>query len=161
MHVDDIVTQIQHPHVVITGGEPTIWNLDELMYGIRVHTNDSCFIQVESSGQKKFKGNLFADWVTWSPKKNLDFDAPDDFLLFVDEVKFVVDADFSFADVDGVLERVRNYLAKDIKTICFMAEGCPPSVESLQKALEFAKEYNGVAGRVMVGDRLQYRIGVR
>lgn len=160
MNVDDIVPQIQHKHVVITGGEPTIWPLDELIHSIRSFTNGLVYIQMESSGQKKLRGNLTPDWITWSPKRNLDFMAPPEFMILVDEVKFVVDAEFSFADVDPVL---KNLTALDsmMQTISFMAEGCPPTPDSLQKAMEFAKEYDGAAKKVMACDRLQYRMEVK
>jgi len=164
MTYEEIATKIQHPHIIITGGEPTMWDLDDLIDAVR-NTNAGMenFVQIESSGLSGFRGNLIPDWVTWSPKANINFDGPEDFKMFVDEVKFVVDDALAFSNVEGLLDWYRNYKTQRLvfSTLTFMAEGCPPSPESLKRAMAFANEFNGYPKRVMVSDRIQYRAEVR
>jgi 7-carboxy-7-deazaguanine synthase len=65
--ISDILKGIMQYHVdtvVITGGEPLIWNLDKLtkalkMKGLKVH--------LETSGAYSYSGDF--DWVCMSPKK--------------------------------------------------------------------------------------------
>ena len=162
MEVEEILPHIQHRHVVITGGEPTYWDLTNLIGGIDDVTNNTAFIQMETSGHKELKFNsLLVDWITWSPKRNIDFAAPESFRMLVNEVKFVVDSDLSFSDVEDVIKGVDFSRHGITKCLTFMAEGCPPTAASLAKAIEFAKEFDGAAERVMVSDRFQYRAEVR
>lgn len=80
--------------VVITGGEPTLHNLNALTkalheHGIRTH--------IETSGSSPLTGEL--DWVTLSPKR---FKAPlESIYPHVDELKVVVlrKKDFEFAEM--------------------------------------------------------------
>ena len=164
MTADQIAATIQHPHVVITGGEPTLWDLDDLIYAVgHIFPGVENTVQLESSGLCDFRGSILPQWVTWSPKRNLDFDAPEGFKIAVDEIKFVVDDEIRLADVEKVLSWYRDYKALNLglKVLTFMAEGCPPTSESLQKAQTYAIEFNGYPERVMISDRLQYRAGVR
>lgn len=161
MSVDEIVAQIEAPHIVITGGEPTLWALDDLHTGIHDYTHGEQFIQMESSGLKKIDCRGVIDWVTWSPKRNLGFHAnvPWEFQILVDEVKFVVDTELEFWDVEELFKKIHPDCTP--KCLTFMPEGCPPTKESFEKASAFAKEFAGTCDRVMVSDRLQYRMGVR
>ncbi|MCO5230827.1 MAG: 7-carboxy-7-deazaguanine synthase QueE [Chitinophagales bacterium] len=94
--IEDIVQKVlEYPIgiVVITGGEPTMYDLSALtallkMHGFRVH--------LETSGAYSIQGNF--DWITVSPKK---FKAPiDEVVQLADELKVVVfhSSDFLWAE---------------------------------------------------------------
>ena len=69
--------------VVITGGEPLMYNLTDLTAELQ---NAGLYTHVETSGAHPLSGNW--DWVTFSPKK---FKVPlDDFYQAADELKVVV-----------------------------------------------------------------------
>lgn len=84
--------------VVITGGEPTMHDLEALTVGLKkigVRTH------IETSGSSPVTGRL--DWVTLSPKK---FKAPlESIYPYVDELKVIVlrKNDFTFAEVHAGL----------------------------------------------------------
>jgi 7-carboxy-7-deazaguanine synthase len=86
MTLSEIVGQVNTYHVVITGGEPTLYNLDPLLERL-IHN----YTQIETSGQNNLKGSYEPDWLTWSPKQTLAWEAPDDLKWIVSEVKWVVD----------------------------------------------------------------------
>lgn len=150
------------PHFVITGGEPLIYDLDDLIAGIRSVAGNA-MIQVETSGLNGFKGKALPDWVTWSPKQNLMWTAPLGFRGFVDEVKWVVDSALPFETFESTsLEAISRAKAK----IVLMPEGCPPKKESIVKALQFQSKMFRMypllqSSDVIVADRLQYRWGVQ
>ena len=50
--------------IIITGGEPLMWNLDYLTKKLKEH---NCRIHIETSGAYEMSGIL--DWITLSPKK--------------------------------------------------------------------------------------------
>lgn len=50
--------------IVITGGEPLMWNLEVLT---KILKKNGCIIHIETSGSSPLSGHL--DWVTLSPKK--------------------------------------------------------------------------------------------
>ncbi len=164
MTSEQIAATVQHPHIVITGGEPTLWDLDDLIYQVEhVFPGVMNMIQLESSGLSDFRGNILPRWVTWSPKRNLGFDAPEGFKIAVDEIKFVVDEELTVQDVEKVVSWYKNYKMQNLQlqVLTFMAEGCPPDSHALRRAQEFAYEFNGSTNRVMISDRMQYRAGVR
>ena len=69
--------------VVLTGGEPAIYNLSFLTTALKTHGME---IAIETSGTNPLRGEL--SWVTFSPKK---FKEPlDDYYQFSDELKVVV-----------------------------------------------------------------------
>ena len=93
--------------VVVTGGEPMMFNLDHLtaklhQNGIRVH--------IETSGAHDFSGEF--DWVCLSPKKN----APpkDEYYKKADELKVIVynrhDFEWAKQHASKVSEACRLYL---------------------------------------------------
>lgn len=94
--VDDILSEVKKYHsriVVITGGEPLLWECTELtkalkQAGYRTH--------IETSGSSPLSGDW--DWICLSPKK---FKAPlKEVLQVADELKVVVyhPSDFSWAE---------------------------------------------------------------
>ncbi|MBV7440603.1 7-carboxy-7-deazaguanine synthase QueE [Weeksellaceae bacterium TAE3-ERU29] len=50
--------------IIITGGEPLMWNLDYLTKKLKEH---NCRIHIETSGSHSLSGEL--DWICLSPKK--------------------------------------------------------------------------------------------
>jgi 7-carboxy-7-deazaguanine synthase len=84
--VGDLVREIvaaKPSFVVITGGEPLIYNLDPLTAAIK---NVGRRVHLETSGAHPFSGDF--DWVTFSPKS---FKPPQDSIFDrADELKVVV-----------------------------------------------------------------------
>ena len=71
--------------VVLTGGEPAIHNLTELVD--RLHER-SIGVNVETSGAFSIKGDV--DWVTLSPKRGKE--PLEETILKADEFKFIIEA---------------------------------------------------------------------
>jgi len=166
MTLDEILDKVNRTHVVITGGEPTMYNLDSLIDGVaRRFPDKPVTVQLETSGQNGYKGKLIPDWVTWSPKQNLNFEGAEAIRLTVDEVKFVVDTNLEWSTVKKiVLEQVE--LRMTIPWIYLMPEGCPPSDVNIKQCLSWLKSFKEINGisiepRLRFGDRLQYRLGIR
>ena len=95
-HVDQIVTNAKkYPGrmVVITGGEPTLYNLEDLTHDL--HT-EGFLTNIETSGSHPLTGSW--DWICLSPKK---FKPPlPGILKKADELKIVVfnKSDFTWAE---------------------------------------------------------------
>ena len=165
MSCGDILKEAQlgSGNVVITGGEPTLYDLDPLL---KVLVGGGInHVQLETSGQQALKGRVKPSWVTWSPKKNLDFEAPFEFKKMVDEVKWVVDQHFydeCWSMVVAQYLQFRTALNKEPYFV-FMPEGCPPDNLSMAKALYFVENKpKGInPGKWRFSDRIQYRLGVR
>ena len=94
MTEDEIVTPINHYHkiplIVVTGGEPTIHNLEYLLKELKKQM--SAMIAIETNGTNpQTLGGLkelgLIDWVTISPKKETKFSS----LKYADEIKVVFD----------------------------------------------------------------------
>ncbi len=79
--------------IVITGGEPLMWNLDILTQ--RLHTL-GCRIHIETSGAYPLSGEL--DWITLSPKKTML--PKDEIYQKAHELKVIIfnNHDFIFAE---------------------------------------------------------------
>ncbi|MFT5724445.1 MAG: 7-carboxy-7-deazaguanine synthase [Bacteroidia bacterium] len=91
---DLATTAAKHPCdiVVITGGEPCMYDLTALTTAIR---NAGKRVHIETSGAHPIRGNF--DWITYSPKK---FKAPiPESALLADELKVIVfnQSDFEWA----------------------------------------------------------------
>jgi 7-carboxy-7-deazaguanine synthase len=161
MTADEAVYGIEiRPLVVITGGEPTIYNLDELFLTLRLVGQNKWGhdfrIQIETSGQNDFKGDIRPDFVTWSPKRNLKFDAPDEIKHLAMEVKWVIDDELSIDDVAGRMKEVYR-IARHRPVCVLMPEGSPPSQAHVDKALTWINDNP----TWHYGDRIQWRIGVK
>jgi 7-carboxy-7-deazaguanine synthase len=161
MTVDAILAQVQSRHVIITGGEPTIWDLDGLIAPLK---RSGVFVQLETSGQNDLKGEWRPDWITWSPKMNLNWDAPTDIKLAVNEVKWVIEPGLPFAKLIETwdwLEARRIGMPEFV----LMPEGCPPHAHTIAQTMEYlervATDAPFIAKSWRFGDRLQYRLGVR
>jgi 7-carboxy-7-deazaguanine synthase len=79
--------------VVVTGGEPLMWNLDFLCAGLK-SKNISTFI--ETSGAYTLSGSW--DWICLSPKKNIPPKV--EICLVADELKVIIqdNSDFEWAE---------------------------------------------------------------
>lgn len=79
--------------VVITGGEPLMWNLDYLCEGLK--RNKICTF-IETSGAYQMSGEW--DWICLSPKRNKP--PLDDNCLIADELKVIIQNknDFEWAE---------------------------------------------------------------
>ncbi len=80
--VDDVL-KTECKFVVITGGEPTMYNLSFLTTALKTYGLE---VAIETSGVNPLRGEF--SWVTFSPKK---FKKPlEDYYQFSDELKVVV-----------------------------------------------------------------------
>lgn len=162
MSVSEIVHQVKTTHVVITGGEPTMYNLDPLIAELR---RNGAFVQLETSGLNSMKGILWPDWITWSPKPNLNWDAPEGIKFVCREVKWVVDE--ALLDNKAIIQKTWTDMLSSLRVekppfFIFMPEGCPPREEMIKAAvglLESAPVSFYLPWRF--GDRLQYRAKMR
>lgn len=79
--------------VVVTGGEPLLWNLDFLCSGLK--QNNICTF-IETSGAYPLSGKW--DWICLSPKKKLP--PKGDICLKADELKVIIEngSDFEWAE---------------------------------------------------------------
>lgn len=128
-----IADQCVYPHVVITGGEPTIHDLQGLIDVLSSHGRTVC---LETNGTNEIPDTWKFDWITCSPK-------PPEFAVNCrcDELKYVVDNAFT---EDIIPEGLVDY-------ITLQPESCKP--ESLQRAIEIV-EKSAVS-------RKPYRLGLQ
>ena len=159
--VKDILARVESHHVVITGGEPTLYDLDGLLQPLY---EKRCFTQLETSGQNGLKGNMKPSWITWSPKENLNWNAPYGIKTFADEVKWVLD-DVLWKNQDVISDmweymiRVRE---KKLPYFVIMPEGSPPKQENIERCFEILAKVPKYAHMYWrFGPRLQYDLGVR
>jgi 7-carboxy-7-deazaguanine synthase len=89
----DRVAESGADSVVVTGGEPLMWNLDNLCKGLK-SKNLSTFI--ETSGAYQLTG--IWDWICLSPKKNMP--PVSDICCVADELKVIIsnEDDFEWAE---------------------------------------------------------------
>jgi len=158
MTVNDIVVQAKTRHVVITGGEPTLWDLDPLLkqLGAEMH-----YVQLETSGQNSLKGNLIPNWITWSPKANLKYQAASDIRSQAREVKWVVDTELTWEIVWSTWLHMKA--GKFVPPLfVLMPEGTPPAPDNIAKALSWLPQVPFSAQmHWQISDRLQYRLNVK
>lgn len=152
----EILSAVRTRHVVITGGEPTLWALDPLIQAL---WDIGCTVQLETSGYTALKGDLVPDWVTWSPKRNLAY-LPDEALVpHIKEVKWVVD---ELLEWDLVWSHWMTFQKRQQPIFSLMPEGSPPKPEMIAKCLEWL-EYVPIKHQRdwRYSHRLQYVLGVR
>jgi 7-carboxy-7-deazaguanine synthase len=93
--------------VVVTGGEPLMWNLDLLCAGLK--QNNVC-TSIETSGAYPLSGKW--DWICLSPKRNMP--PVDDICSEADELKVIIEHsdDFEWAEIyrKKVEKRCRLFL---------------------------------------------------
>ena len=108
--VDEAVARIvkqKSPCVVVTGGEPCLYNLDYLCE--QLHKNNIS-THLETSGSEKLSGNF--DWICFSPKKGMPPQA--EFYKQANELKIIVEneSDFVWAEENAakINEKSLRYL---------------------------------------------------
>lgn len=108
--IADVVTKastVPARTVVITGGEPLMYNLDKLTASLR---EKGLSVHLETSGSSALSGRF--DWICLSPKKNMPPKA--EFYEMADELKVIVHNrhDFVWATENGakVKRNCRLYL---------------------------------------------------
>ncbi len=162
----DIIRNVARKHVVITGGEPTMYDLDGLIVPLQANKH---YVQLETSGQNGLKGMVKPDWITWSPKENLQFDAEYEIKVHTSEVKWVVDEnlewDIVWKQFEWYVNRASSALEAERSNIIpffvLMPEGCPPKETLTERSLIWLERVPMWAqGFFRYGDRIQYRIGV-
>lgn len=91
--IAELVTQSPARFVVITGGEPAMYDLNPLIRSLKTL---NCYIAIETSGAYSLKGEV--DWICVSPKK---FKQPlPEMITRADELKVVINhpSDFQWAE---------------------------------------------------------------
>lgn len=159
MSVDEIMVSVKewrNTHVVITGGEPTLYDLTSLTRALDDYGLD---IQLETSGQNALKGSPIINWITWSPKKMLNYAASHDIAEEAREVKWVVDAELN---VETVLDLWYRYAQRNRTrpVFTFMPEGCPPGGAAIARTMDMLK-HAPLGSDWRFTWRLQYSLGVR
>lgn len=167
MTVESIFEQVDRLHVVITGGEPTLYDLDGLI--VPLHAGKH-YVQLETSGQQGLKGMVAPDWITWSPKENLQYDAEYRIKVYASEVKWVVDEnlewDLVWKQFEWYVNRASSSMEAEMGNVVpyfvLMPEGCPPREPLVKRSLTWLGRVPLWAqGFFRYGDRIQYRIGVQ
>ena len=95
-HINDILKKVidcPSKTIVITGGEPLMWNMDPLTNLLK---ENGFTIHVETSGSHKLTGQF--DWICLSPKKNIP--PKDEIISLANELKVIVynNDDFNWAE---------------------------------------------------------------
>lgn len=160
MNVNDIIAEVDTPHVVITGGEPTLYDLDSLIMGLQMN---NIYVQLETSGQQGLKGEWVPDWITISPKRNLGFEIPGSLMFLAREIKWVVDDDLTLDPVIGLWNLYKSTFPEhSMPWFYFMPEGVPSRKEMMDKTLQWLYFVpTEMQERWRICDRLQYRLEVR
>ena len=112
-------------HVIITGGEPTIYNLNGFIEFLQAHMYS---VAVETNGYN-FSNISNANWVTYSPK---DWDKIEK--NGYDEIKFVVGK-------ESLVEKILDF--KSYKPIFIQPQNemDRPNQENLKYCIEFVKSH--------------------
>lgn len=106
MSAKEIVDEspILHHHVVITGGEPTLYDLGPL---VRELHKLGKYVAIETNGTNPIPAEWGIDWITASPKPGSGFAL----CCQADELKYVVDDEFTVDCItDQDLPEGRIYL---------------------------------------------------
>lgn len=161
--VEEIIETVKKrtsQHVIITGGEPLIQNLDILMANL---LQRGLFVQIETSGYSWFKGKVRPSWITVSPKEALKYKVPVEFYRYAQEFKYVIDDNIEWETLwnswkFSLLERVTG---QAWPYFSLMPEGCPPREEMVDKTLKLLKCVPSALTRNWrFSDRMQWRLEI-
>jgi 7-carboxy-7-deazaguanine synthase len=89
MTIEQIIDQIHQNHIVLTGGEPTLFDLKPLILKLKQRKNQK--IAIETNGTNEIKGDI--DWIVCSPKPDAHYMIkcqPNELKYVVDEI-FTID----------------------------------------------------------------------
>ena len=128
LEFDEVLARLKaYPskHVIITGGEPSIYNLNGFIDFLQAHMYS---VAVETNGYN-FSNISNANWVTYSPK---DWDKIEKFGY--DEIKFVV-------GVDSAVEKILDF--KSYKPIFIQPQNDAdrPNMKNVNFCIEFVKAH--------------------
>jgi 7-carboxy-7-deazaguanine synthase len=153
--------------IIVTGGEPLIYDLDPLFSWLFVNYPER-FIHLETSGAYAFKGKLRPSWVTLSPKAAADWLVADNVMARANELKYVVDADFDPNIIEAHGAQLWRLTTTPVTVdqeeapawprttrrvpVYLMPEGAPPTYENVQRTLQILE----TRPRWRFGPRLQY-----
>lgn len=130
MTAAEIVAQVHQDFVVITGGEPTVHNLMELLEALHI---EGKFIAIETNGTNSVKPYVgYLNWITCSPKPQNHYKIHPDTLRYVNELKYVVDDNFD-VNVIPPVEKLQNAIWLQPEAYTFE--------KSVKKAWELVKKY--------------------
>ena len=136
LDVEEILAKWQfgQPIVVITGGEPTLYDLGPLVQALKARGN---FVTLETNGTNSVPAAWGIDWITVSPKQDSDYVIN----CCANELKYVVDDNFSVDVIQA--DRV------PLRHIYLQVESCKP--ESAARAVRIVTE----------NPKLQLRVGIQ
>jgi len=112
-------------HIIITGGEPSIYNLNEF---IKFLQQQDYYVSIETNGFN-FSNISSADWITYSPKDWTKID-----LNYANEFKFIVNQQ---TDISPLLE------LKTTKPMYMQPENGLhiPNMENIQHCIELVQQH--------------------
>lgn len=162
MTAEEIIHEIDlvhAQHVIITGGEPILYDLDALLAPLKAK---GYYVQLETSGYCDLKGELVPQWITWSPKENLKWDAPTELKMLAREVKWVVDTALRPDTVVTTWKWMLSNRSNNLPFVTLMPEGCPPKQPMIEKAMGMLTSVPFKHQHFWrITDRMQYRFGIR
>ena len=121
----DVIKDFPSKQIIITGGEPTLYDLNEF---IKFLQNFGYFVCIETNGYR-FENVKSADWITYSPKDWSDLKTEG-----FSEIKFIVSR-------DSDIEKVVNFKTKKpifVQPLNFFDK---PDMENLDFCIELVKRY--------------------
>lgn len=126
MSAQEIVDEIPmpHSHVVITGGEPTLYDLGPLVQALHALGK---YVAIETNGTNPIPDEWAIDWITASPKPGSGFALS----CRADELKYVVDDEFR-------IESITNQELPEGRIFLQVESG---RVESAQKGYDLIQRY--------------------
>lgn len=144
MSAQEIIEEIQmpHQHIVITGGEPTLYELGPLVQELH---NQGKYVAIETNGTKPIPVEWGIDWITASPKPSTDYALS----CQADELKYVVDNEFR-------VENVNDQAVPEGRIFLQVESGRP---ESAQKIYDLIQRYPGK--RLRLGIQLHKVLNVK
>ncbi len=100
-----LVQKINTEHIIITGGEPLLHNLDNLTQTLQ---NSGAKLHIETSGAYPFSG--YFDWVTFSPKT---YKIPHETIYDrVSELKVVIDNEEDLIWAESQVKKIKSNVPK-------------------------------------------------
>lgn len=126
MNAKEIINEIKmpHQHIVITGGEPTLYDLESLVQ--ELHKRGK-YVAVETNGTNPVPDEWDIDWITASPKPGNEYALA----CRADELKYVVDDKFK-------VEYINQRAVPEGRVFLQVESGRP---ESAQKAYDLIQHY--------------------
>lgn len=90
----EIADKIECDFVVLTGGEPTLQNLEQLVEELGQYI-ELPYLAIETNGTGEVPYSI--DWITVSPKPGMDYKVKPSVIARADEYKYVIDKDFNIS----------------------------------------------------------------